>query len=186
MNTAIETKPKTMASRPTATRAQSWVIDTNASKVEFTFKHFGLNLNGSFGGLKGSIFFNSANLSGSKFSVSIDVNTLSTGIQMRNKNLMHTRFFDENKFRQIIFRSDSITRNGNGYKASGILIMKGNWRHKSIPFAFKQKESAGIFKSEFTLNRVDYDIGGNSPIMGSTITVRLEVVVKSKYFPLSM
>jgi polyisoprenoid-binding protein YceI len=156
--------------------SSSWTLDTGSSEVEFTIKCLGVFVKGSFKGLNGEIFFDGKNSVYSNINASIDVNTLRTGILIRNRILSHSTYFDERKYPQITFRSENITRFGSGYKANGNLIMKGNWRHKTIPFVFEQKGNIGIFKSKFILERLDFDIGKRNSIIANTVKAKLTAI----------
>jgi polyisoprenoid-binding protein YceI len=156
--------------------ATSWKIDANSSEVKFTIKNMGLNVDGSIDGLKGTIFFDENNLKGSSFEASVDVNTINTGIKKRDEDLMGDKFFDEAKYKHIVFHTDSIIRDGNAFVAIGDLAMKGKSQHRRIPFTFSQNGNTGIFKSNFTVNRLDFGIGGEGSVMGSDVLVSLNVV----------
>jgi polyisoprenoid-binding protein YceI len=164
----------------TAKKAQAWVIDTAESKVEFTIKNMGLNVNGSLHRLKGNIVFDKKNLKGSGFSGSVDVRSISTGIKKRDDDLMEPKFFNEKDFPKITFTTDSITADGDKYEANGKFMIKGFPKHVSIPFSFETEGNKGIFKSEFTLNRLDFDLGGKVSIMGNDIDVKLSIVTIKK------
>src|SRR4051812_30684356 len=83
------------------TSVTSWVIDPQASQVKFVIKNMGLNVDGTFGGLKGTIFFDEQNLKNSNVEVSVDVNTINTGIKKRDKDLMDEKYFNEEKYKHI-------------------------------------------------------------------------------------
>ncbi len=163
-----------------AKKAQVWVIDTAESKVEFTIKNMGLNVDGSLHRLKGTIIFDKKNLKGSGFSGSVDVSSISTGIEKRDADLMAPKFFNEKDFPKITFTTDSITAHGADYEANGKFMIKGFPKHVSIPFSFDATGNKGVFTSEFTLNRLDFDLGGKVSIMGNDVKVKLSIVTTKK------
>src|SRR5689334_7577370 len=79
-------------------------VDTDGS-VTFTTKNFGVNTKGEFKGLKGTIRWDSANLANSSFNVSVDVNTINTGIDMRDNDLKKETYFNAEKYPTINFVS---------------------------------------------------------------------------------
>lgn len=162
------------------THATLWTIDARSSKVKFEIKNMGMTVDGTLGGLSGSIFFNENNLAGSSFETSVDVSTINTGISKRDADLMKEKFFDQGKYKHIVFRSDSIYKSGNRFIASGKLTMKGISQHKNIPFTFTENGSTGIFQGSFDLNRLDYNVGGDGPVMGTEVNVDLTVVTSKK------
>jgi polyisoprenoid-binding protein YceI len=52
--------------------------------VTFTIKNFGISTKGELQGLKGNIKWDAANPSNSSFDVNVDVNTINTGIDLRD------------------------------------------------------------------------------------------------------
>ena len=88
--------------------AQSYRPVDDASEIKFTIKNFGLNVTGHFSGLSGTIQFNPSDLPASGFNVSIDANTVNTGIDMRDNHLKK-EYFNTEKFPTINFTSTSIT-----------------------------------------------------------------------------
>jgi polyisoprenoid-binding protein YceI len=173
-----DTTEITSAPKKEAGSATTWSIDDNQSKVSFTIKNMGMDVNGTIGGLKGLIAFDPANLKNSRFETAVEVNTINTGIDKRDKDLMEEKFLDQKNFKQITFRSDSIIKTGNGYEAIGDLTIKGYSEHRKIDFMFEQNGDNGIFKSNLTFNRMDYGIGGSGPVMGSDVHVTIYVVTK--------
>ncbi len=178
-NYALSAKDSPVAGRKSHS-ATPWIIDATASKVEFTIKNLGINVNGSFKGLIGTVFFDDKNLEGSSIEGTIEVNTINTGITKRDKDLMGEKFFDAEKNKRIIFKSTSITHKGSSYNASGNLTIKGTTKQKVIPFTFEQKGNDGVFKGNFTINRRDFGVGGNEVIMADELNVSLSIVVKKK------
>ena len=63
------------------------------SAVKFRIKNFGGTVIGSFKGLNGTIHFNPSDLSSAAFDVTVDVNTINTGIDMRNNDLKKEKYF---------------------------------------------------------------------------------------------
>jgi polyisoprenoid-binding protein YceI len=173
-------KTDTLRSRPEVkgNQALQWKIDEKASAVTFTISNFGKEVQGSIGGLEGAIFFDEKDLKNSTFDTRVKVKTIDTGISKRDKDLMNEKYFDESKFPEITFKSDKIERSGKDFSASGNLTIKGKTLPIQMPFTFERKESSGIFKSQFTIKRLDYGIGGTGPIMGKDVNVNLIVVAK--------
>ena len=73
--------------------------------VTFTIKNFGINTGGEIKGLKGIIKWDAENPSASSFNVSVDVNTINTGIDMRDNHLRKEEYFNAEKFPTINFSS---------------------------------------------------------------------------------
>ena len=145
--------------------------------VTFTIKNFGLNTNGSLKGLKGNINWDAANLSASTFAVSVDVNTISTGVEARDNHLRKEEYFNVAKYPNLSFTSTSIASTGNGmYNASGNLVIKGVSKNVVIPFTVKPTAKGVLFEGEFAIDRRDYGVGGGSMVLSNEVNIKLKVL----------
>jgi polyisoprenoid-binding protein YceI len=158
----------------------AWVVNNDSSQVKFNIKNFGISVNGTMGKLKVLILFDDKDLRSSRFESSVEVSSVNTGINKRDRDLMGDKFFNEEKYKQIIFRSDSIVHTKNGFMAIGSFTIKGKTRHRNIPFTFEQFGNIGIFKSDFTINRLDFNLGGNGPVMGTDVNVSIKIRTRKK------
>lgn len=162
------------------TFAQSYSPVDNGSDIAFSIKNFGLNVNGSFKGLKGKIIFNPANLSSSVFSVTVDAATINTGTAARDRHLKKEEYFDAEKYPQLSFVSGKIS---NSTKAGtlfleGKITIKGVTKPVSFPFTATPKEDGYLFEGTFKLNRRDFGVGGKSLVMSDNLSVSLAVFAK--------
>src|SRR3954452_12720353 len=82
-----------------------------SDSVTFTINNFGISTKGEFKGLDGSIKWDAANPSNSSFDVSVAVNTINTGIGMRDKDLKGSAWFDAEKYPAINFKSINVSSN---------------------------------------------------------------------------
>src|SRR5205085_12458835 len=73
--------------------------------VTFTIKNFGINTNGEFKGLRGTIKWDASNPAASIFNVTVDAKTINTGIDMRDSHLSKEEYFNVEKFPVITFTS---------------------------------------------------------------------------------
>jgi polyisoprenoid-binding protein YceI len=145
------------------------------SEFKFTVKNFGLNTPGTFKGLKGSIQFNPSNISSASFNVSIDANTVNTGIDMRDNHLKSEDYFDAEKYPTINFVSTGVKADNNGYIISGDLTIKGITKNISFPFTAVQQNDGMLFTGNFSINRKDFDVGGGSAVLSNHVDVSLKV-----------
>jgi polyisoprenoid-binding protein YceI len=155
--------------------AQQYQPVDNKSEVHFTIKNFGLSTGGTFIGLKGTIKFDSQNLPASSFNVSVEANTINTGIESRDSHLKKNEYFDVEKYPTISFVSTSITKSDNGYTVSGHVIIKGVDKIISFPFTVENNGDALVFSGSFTLDRKDFNIGESSAVLSNTVNVNLKV-----------
>lgn len=155
------------ASAFTVYKSQDWKIADN-----YSVKFDGGDPSGQFSGLKGTISFDPNNLPDSKFDATIDVATINTGNGMKNTHAKSEKWFDAEKYPTIQFTSTSITKAAAGYEAKGILSMHGVQKEVTIPFTFEEN----IFKGNFMISRLDYNINTAEPDHGSS-SFRVDIQV---------
>jgi polyisoprenoid-binding protein YceI len=157
----------------------NWSADSANAKINFSIKGpFGM-VHGSFSGLKATIQFNEKDLPGSSIAASIDAKTVSTGIGLRNHDLRSKEMWlNTDKYPEISFRSTKIEKTDKGYKAGGLLMLKGITKVIEVPFTFSGNEGSGLFKGGFTINREDFKIGNKGGSVGENIDITLEIPVK--------
>jgi polyisoprenoid-binding protein YceI len=146
-------------------------VDADDS-VTFTIKNFGINTNGSFKGLKGSIQWDAANPSNSSFNVSVDANTINTGIDMRDNDLRKENYFNVEKYPTINFVSTAVSATD----VTGNLTIKGITKQINIPYTVKPSGNGYLFEGKFSLNRRDFNVGGGSFTLSDHLEVRLKVL----------
>jgi polyisoprenoid-binding protein YceI len=145
-------------------------VDENNS-VTFAIKNFGITTNGEFKGLKGSIKWDVANPPNSFFDVNVDVNTINTGIGMRDNDLKEAKWFDASKYSTINFKSTNVTATN----VTGNLTIKGITKEVSFPYSATPAASGYRFEGTFRLNRRDFKVGGGSFSLSDNVAVTLKV-----------
>lgn len=143
-----------------------WAVDPMHSSVNFNIKHMGINfVQGRFDAFKGKVTTEGANLDNGVFDFGVDVNSINTGVEMRDKHLKSADFFEVDKYPAISFHSTSITKDkNNSYILKGNLKIKETVKEISVPVTFggvtknqQGKEVMG-FQTKFTVNRLDYGV----------------------------
>jgi len=141
---------------------------------------FKTTVNGTFQELKGTIVFDPSRLEKSFFDVSVAVKTISTGIAMRDRDLLKEKYFNQQKYPRITIKSKTITRGegGSSYVLDGNLTIKGIT--KPISFPFKAGIANGVyqFKGHFQINRMDFNVGPDNSI-DKNVSIELSVTTKS-------
>lgn len=151
----------------------------DGSSVKFKIKNLGINVDGSFKGLKGNIFFDAANASATKIDVTVDANTINTGIQMRDNHLRKPEYFDVLTYPLIRFVSVTVASAGNGkYNVTGKLTIKNTTKLISFVFTAVPKDAGMLFTGMYKINRRDYDIGGRSLTLSDNLEINLTVFAK--------
>lgn len=146
----------------------------SSSSVTFKIKNAGFTVNGSFGGLIADIQFDAENYASGSIEASVDVNSLNTGIELRNSDLKREKYFNASKYPRISIKSISFSKQKDGtFDGFFKLTMKGVTKKIDIPFSYNEKENTAVFKGSFTLNRRDYSVGGNSWTMSDEVTISI-------------
>ena len=157
--------------------AQQYTPVDAESSVKFLIKNFGLNVDGSFKGLRGKMIFNPANSGESGFNVSVDAASVNTGNGTRDNHLRKDDYFDVIKYPTINFVSTKIIATGKPgqYTVDGNFTIKGI--SKPVSFPFVVSNNGNLFTGEFKINRRDFKVGGNSWFLSDDVTVTLNVSV---------
>lgn len=151
----------------------------NGSSVHFTIKNFGINTGGSFIGIQGNIRFDINHLNDANFDVSVDANTINTGIDMRDNHLRDDSYFDVKNYPRIHFVSTKVTPSAKAgvFFIFGKLTIKKQTKDISFPFTGTATSDGYLFKGVFNINRRDFGVGGSS-IISDNLEVQLSVLAK--------
>ena len=154
------------------TQVKAWKISKDHS-VEFS----GKGVDGIFKTFSGTINFDEAKLSASKFVFTIDVNSINTGNGLQNKHALGEEWFHAEKYPNIKFTSSSFEKTSGGYSVKGKLQVKDVTKEVTIPFTFTKSGSKGKFVSAFTIDRSVYGVGKASGDVGNTIKINVTIPV---------
>ena len=151
----------------------------NGSSIQFKIKNFGINTGGSFTGLQGNIIFDINHLNTANFDVSLDANTINTGIDMRDNHLRNDSYFDVKNYPRIHFVSTKVTPSTKAgvLFIFGKLTIKNQTKDISFPFTATTNNDGYLFKGVFNINRRDFGVGGSS-IISDDLEVQLSVLAK--------
>ncbi len=152
---------------------QRWAIKEGYS---ITIDNF--DITGKFEKVSGSIVFDETNLEKSGFKIRVDVKSLSTGNILKTKSALSSEWFHASQYPSIDFVSSKIEKAGPTYKVTGDLTIRGITRPVTIPFAFVNEGSEGVFSGEFVVNRVDFEVGSEESEVEYDVKVIIKVPVK--------
>jgi polyisoprenoid-binding protein YceI len=158
--------------------ANPWTVHTEKAVISFDLPDGGAS--GSVKGLDASINFDPVNLGESSMTASVDVKTLTTGIDMRDKHLMSNDYFDAEKHPRITFTASSIVPAESGFVANGKLSMRDSVRVVSIPFTFTETGDSAHFKGSFAIYSGDYGVGKKSKNGKDKVVVSIDVPASRK------
>ena len=146
------------------------------SSVTFQIKNLGINVGGSFSGLKADINFDPEHPESGSIEASVQANTVNTDNDTRDNHLKSDAFFDADKYPEIKMKSVSIKHNsGSNYTGIFDLTIKDKTNQVQVPFTYTENSNDGEFKGTFKIKRTDYGVGGRSMVMANDVTISIDV-----------
>lgn len=147
--------------------------DSETSVVNFRIGNMRINtVSGTFTGMQGTVKFDTEDLTNSSFSVCIDAASVDTGNNRRDRHLREEEYFDVERYPEICYVSDIISRSDEGFVTRGKLTIKGITRIVTIPF----KKEGNNLKGTLSLNRLDYNVGDGVSTFLVSNPVELEII----------
>lgn len=131
---------------------------------------------GVFKSFSGTIVFDQKDLKNSKFDVTIPVKSIDTDSGLKNSHAKGEKWFDEEKYPNITYKSTKVDKTASGFVVRGNLTIKGATTPVTIPFKFNQTGSKGVFEGNFQVNRMDYKIGKEGSVE-DIIKIKISVPV---------
>ena len=167
--------------------ADAYKIDPTHTQVEFTYSHFGFsNITGRFDKVESEFAFDAADPSQSSVSVTIPMDSISTGVAKLDEHLLSADFFDAAQYPTATFTSTGVTVAGEGKLAvAGDLTIHGVTRpvvmdvtiNKVGEHPMSKKQAAG-FDASFEIKRSEFGVGGYAPAVSDE--VRIEITVEAQ------
>ena len=172
----------------------TWNIDPAHSTAQFTIRHLGIsNVTGNFTKVSGTVELNDKDITQSHVSASIDVNSIDTRVDMRDKDLKSDHFFDVDKYPTIEFKSKKLVKNGGTLQIVGDLTIHGTTREVTLdadgPTAALTDPWGNLrrgISAATTINRKDFNLTYNNTLksgeamIGDTVKIQIdaEMVIK--------
>ena len=142
-----------------------WTLDKAHSSVRFSVSHMVVSeAEGVFKSWNGTVENTKPDFSDAKIAFTIDVNSINTDNENRDKHLKSPDFFDAEKFPTIKFESTSMQSLGNNkYKLNGNLTVKDVTKPVTFDVTYGgsiagQRGTKAGFKATTTINRFDYNL----------------------------
>lgn len=184
-----------LASLSALAQVATWNIDPAHSTAQFTVRHLGIsNVAGNFTKVTGSVVLNEKDITQSQVSASIDVNSVNTRVEPRDKDLRSPNFFDVEKYPTIEFKSKRIVSSGGKLQVIGDLTMHGTTREVALDVDGPTPEMSdqhgnprrGI-SATTAINRKDFNLVYNNllktgeAVVGDNIKIQIDAeMVKQK------
>ncbi|MEO7433304.1 MAG: YceI family protein [Dokdonella sp.] len=168
---------------PAAAFARDWQVDSTKSALTFKGSYQNEAFDGTFKSFDATIVYDVANLSASKFDVSVDLATAGTGNGDRDDSLKGSDFFDVKKSPKAHFVTGSFARSADGgVEAKGSLTLHGQTKPVTLNVKFVENGSAATLDVDTVLKRADFGLGAGSDWsdVGADVTVHGHLVLTAK------
>ncbi|MBN1482752.1 polyisoprenoid-binding protein [candidate division KSB1 bacterium] len=162
--------------------ASTWEIDKSHTEVGFSVKHMVVaTVTGKFTQFDGEITFDPEYLEDSKIKGTVQVASINTENERRDKHLRSADFFDAENYPNITFESTGITKKEDGYVAVGNLTIRDVTKKVEIPFKVLGPVNdpwgntrIGV-EGSTTINRQDFNVKWNNTMDNGGLVVSDEV-----------
>ena len=173
-------------------QTSTWKIDPNHASGTFVIRHLAVsNVHGEITGVHGTIILDEKDITKSSVNATLDLNTINTGIAMRDADLKSTNFFDVAKNPTMTFKSTAITRTGGKLTLIGDLTISGVTKSVTLdldPPAPPQTQPNGKVISGFSasgvVKRSDFGIGQGvkflPPAIGDEVKLTIDVQIEKQ------
>ncbi len=168
-----------------AAASEVYKIDPVHSNLSFTIRHFVSKVKGTFTKVTGTLTLDRDNLENSSADVAIDVASLNTANDARDKHVKSPDFFDVANYATSTFKSTSWKKTGEStYDITGDLTVKGVTKPvvlKATLLGFgdgsKGAKLTG-WEATTTLKKSDFGVNGPatlSAVVGDDVTISIEI-----------
>lgn len=166
-------------------------VDPVHSHVGFSVRHMMVTtVRGKFTAFNGTLDIDPADFTRSRIEGDIDVASIDTGNADRDNHLRSADFFDVASHPKINFKSTAIARDGDGYKVTGDLTIRGATHPVTldVEYAGTSKNPWGQVVSGVSatgaINRKDFGLVWNAVLETGGVAVadkvKLELEIQAK------
>lgn len=169
----------------------NWTVDPVHSFVKFSVSHMTISsVDGLFKTFSGTMTSPAKDFNNAKINFTIDVNSISTDNDMRDKHLKSDDFFNAEKYPNITFVSTSFKKyKANTYMLQGNLTIRNITKKVTIPVVYGGtiKDPYGLMRAGFKgagkISRKEYGLLYNKlteaggAIVGDEVTFTVNVEV---------
>jgi len=166
-------------------------VDPVHSKLGFTVTHLLISeVEGNFKNYTGTITSSKPDFTDAVIDFSVDVASINTDNEMRDKHLKSDDFFNAEKFPKITFSTSSIKKiDGNNYSLEGNLQIRDVTKKVKFDVIYKGtvKDPYGNtkagFKATTTINRLDYGLKWNAltETGGAVVSPEVSVILNLEF-----
>ena len=168
-----------------ASAQTTWKVDNSHSNVKFTVTHLVVSeVEGSFKTYDGLITSSTADFNDAQVSFSVDVNSVNTDNEMRDKHLKSDDFFNAEKYPKMNFKSTTFKKvDAKNYTLEGDLTIRAVTKRVKFDVTYGGTGGDGYgntkagFKVKGTINRKDYGLLWSKTTEAGGLVVSDEVAI---------
>jgi polyisoprenoid-binding protein YceI len=167
---------------PLTAFARDWQVDAAKSTLTFKGTYQNEGFDGKFKKFESTISYDAADLTKSKFDVTVDLASVDTGSGERDDTLATADFFDTSKTPKAHFVTESFAKNGDAVEAKGNLTIRNKTKPVTLTVKFAESGNAATLDVDTTLKRADFDLGngGDWADIGADVPVHGHLVLTGK------
>lgn len=159
--------------------AAAWTIDSAASSIGFTGTHAGKGFKGRFDRWQGQVWFDPADLAGSKAVVTVQTVSARTGDPTQEGSLQGAEWFDPAQYPTARFEAASFrSLGGDKYEATGTLKIKTVTLPVVLPFTFSETGGVATVEGKLELDRTALNLGMESDATADWVSRMIGVQIK--------
>jgi len=194
LSATAQTKTPPVKKAAVKQEASHWDVDPVHSTVKFTIKHLAVSeVEGSFKVYTGTIDATNTDFTGATVNFTIDVNSLNTDNEMRDKHVKSDDFFNAEKFPKMTFVSTSFKKvKGPLYTLEGNLTIRDVTKKVTFNVYYggtmvdPYGNTKAGFKATGKINRQDFHLKWNSKtstgeaVLGDDVNMTLNLEFAKK------
>ncbi len=191
--TPVRDGGKPNANKTAPVQAVTWTIDKYHTDVRFSVSHLVVSdVDGRFKSFDGGMTSAKPDFSDAAINFTVDVNSINTDNENRDKHLQSDDFFNAAKFPQIKFVSKSFQSLGSSkYKLTGDLTIRDVTKPVTFDVTYGGTVTSASmggtyagFKAKTTINRFDYNLKWDKTteagglVVGKDVEITLNISMK--------
>jgi polyisoprenoid-binding protein YceI len=168
-------------------QTSTWTPDKAHSEVDFSILHMSLSkVHGRLAISGGQILWNEADVTKSTVNMTIDANSVDTGVAPRDTDIKSSSLFDTTQFPTATFQSTSVAKTSNGLTVNGNLTLHGVTKPVVLqvegptgPVPGMDHKPHSGFSATTTISRTAFGIGSKYPaaVLGDDVQLSIELDV---------
>ena len=179
-----------MSTAASFAQGTTWTIDPAHTQASFQVRHLSVsNVRGSISNVTGTVVWDSQDSSKDSVVAQLDVTTVNTSNDARDKAIKSAEFFNVAKYPTMTFKSTSVQRTGASYKVVGDLTLAGVTKEVVLNVDGPASPQKGMRGGRVTglsasthIKRTDFNIGNKYPdaMLSDDITIEIDLEMGQK------